>query len=723
MTGRKRKSAGSSQQAAHRLIALSVVLPLLLFAAAAVFDRRAILDAARDQVMSTTNSLAEHAQKVLETADLVLKRQLDHVDGLDWQQIGTSRPLYDFLASVPEELPQVESAFFVDPEGFNSTSSRAFPMRPYDVRTREYYLAALRGEDGLYVSAPFNSQMMGTAGFTVSRARVVDGRFDGLAAVTISPSYFERFYAEVIRRSPNSAATFLRQDGAILARYPPVPDGSPAVPALDTLLREASTASQGWITARSPIDGSQRIGAFRRLAGQDLLVLYSVDEATVLHGWYIHLAAFAAFAVLGAVALLSTARLVLQRGEQERTTLRLLLEETTRRQRAELALQQAQKMEALGRLTGGVAHDFNNLLCAVIGSLELARKRVDEPRAVSLLDNAATAAQRGAKLTAQMLAFSRNQDMEMRPIAVNDIIAAMEGLIRQTLGSLSVLRMDLQPDPWPAIGDSVQLEMALLNFAANARDAMPAGGELTVSTRNLRLDAPDKATGDLVGEFVRIAVRDTGAGMPEEARARAFEPFYTTKGPGKGTGLGLSTVYGFAVQAGGAATIASAPGDGTIVTLYLPRAAQMPAAVPAAAPIGRQEGRLRVLLVDDDPQVRMLTREMLAEAGHDAIDVGSGPAALDILRGGGAFDLLLADFAMPVMNGSQLAAEAARLRPDLPVLLMTGFVDNLALKSWLDLGRRALRKPFGASELAEALIQATAARHTAPARGDTAPTG
>jgi CheY-like chemotaxis protein len=258
--------------------------------------------------------------------------------------------------------------------------------------------------------------------------------------------------------------------------------------------------------------------------------------------------------------------------------------------------------------------------------------------------------------------------------------------------------------------------MALLNFAANARDAMPVGGKLTVSTRNLRLDAPVKATGDLVGEFVQIAVRDTGSGMPEEARARAFEPFYTTKGPGKGTGLGLSTVYGFAVQAGGAATIASVPGSGTVVTLYLPRAAEAPAAAPVPPAAGHQEGRLRVLLVDDDPQVRMLTREMLLELGHDVIDASSGAAALEFLHGGEAFDLLLADFAMPVMNGSQLAAEAARLRPDLPVLLMTGFVDSVALKSWLDLGRRALRKPFGASELAEALFLATATRNASPAR-------
>ncbi len=574
--------AGSARQAARLLTVASVVLPLLLFFASAAFDRAAILDSARNQVLSICDSLAGQAQDVVDTADQVLKRQLDHIHGEDWRTIGASASLHDFLVSAVHELPQLQSAFYVDPQGFNSNSSRAFPMRPFDVRMRDYYLAALAGDAGAYVSAPFRGQMAGSAAFTISRSRITAGAFNGLAAVTIEPAYFQNFYAEVIRRWPTAVAMFMRTDGAVLARYPVGTDPLARVPMTGTLLHLAATEDRGLATARSKIDGRVRIGAFRHLADPKLMVVYSVEEAAVLRVWYVHVALFAAFAALGSFALLMTARVVFERAEREQKALRLLLDETSRRQRAEAALLESQKMEALGRLTGGVAHDFNNLLTAVLGSLELARKRVEDSRTTRLLENAAAAAERGARLTAQMLAFARREDTALCPVGVNDIAAALEPLIRQTLGSGVALAMELAPDLWPAIGEKLQLEMALLNFAANARDAMPAGGRFTIATRNRHLDAEAGIAGGLAGAFVEIAAADTGSGMPAEVRARAFEPFYTTKGAGKGTGLGLSTVYGFAVQAGGGAAIADTPGGGTTLLLYLPRADPAPPDRPAA---------------------------------------------------------------------------------------------------------------------------------------------
>jgi signal transduction histidine kinase/ActR/RegA family two-component response regulator len=371
-------------------------------------------------------------------------------------------------------------------------------------------------------------------------------------------------------------------------------------------------------------------------------------------------------------------------------------------------LHQAQKMEALGQLTGGVAHDFNNLLTAVLGSLELAMKRVTEARILRLLTTAQQAAERGAALTAQMLAFSRRQDPVRRPVDVNTVILEIEELLRRTIGPLIRITYNLEDNLWPAVADPAQLEMALLNLAVNSRDAMPLGGSLIVQTRRITQDEPRNLSGIPSGDYVLVSVVDTGSGMPGDVVARAFDPFFTTKGPGRGSGLGLSMVYGFAKQIGGTATIDSVPGEGTTVTLYLPRSFE--------DPHSRQEGRpvelvptatQSILVVDDDDDVRKLTVQMLEEMGHEVIDAASGRAALDTLKAGHACDLLLLDFAMPVMNGGECAAEAQRLRPHLPILFITGYVDEEALKSISDLGCRLLRKPFQYADLAQAVHEAS----------------
>jgi signal transduction histidine kinase len=274
-----------------------------------------------------------------------------------------------------------------------------------------------------------------------------------------------------------------------------------------------------------------------------------------------------------------------------------LAAEAEERQRAQAALAQAQKLDALGQLTGGVAHDFNNLLAAILGSLEIALKRVEEGRVHRLLDVAMRAAERGAKLTAHMLAFSRKQDLVLRPVDVNDAIGGMSDMLGRTIGPMIRVGHDLAADLWPAVADPVQIEVALLNLALNARDAMPEGGTLTFRTRNVSAARPGtNQTALPQGDYVMVSVSDTGQGMPEEVQARAFEPFFTTKGAGKGTGLGLSMVYGFATQAGGTVTIDSLPGTGTTVSLYLPRAATEIREVSATIKPVTAAQRLRVLL-------------------------------------------------------------------------------------------------------------------------------
>ena len=459
---------------------------------------------------------------------------------------------------------------------------------------------------------------------------------------------------------------------------------------------------------RSTADGRIKIVSVHWLPGRDVFVVASIDRARLLSTWYLHLALFAGFALLAALALAVTAAMALRRADDERRNLEVLVAETNRRQQAEAALQQAQKMDALGRLTGGVAHDFNNLLTAVLGSLELALRRVTDPTVVRLLNAASTAAQRGAKLTAQMLAFARKKTLALQTIDGNEVVAGMDELLRRSIGPLVRLTYQLEPVSWPVLVDRVQLELAILNLVVNAHDAMPEGGDLTIATRNV---AAGDAKGGGLGDHVVISIIDTGQGMTADVRASAFEPFFTTKGPGKGTGLGLSMVYGFAQQAGGTVTLDSVPGSGTSVSIHLPRAAD-PVSLPAPLPDEPIEEQTRsellVLLVDDDATAREPTAAMLRELGCVVTDVDRGSAALDLLRGGLPCDVLLLDFAMPEMNGAQLAAAAKELRAELPIVFITGYADSALLERLQEMGIQVVTKPFRMDTLAGALRRATA---------------
>ncbi len=389
-----------------------------------------------------------------------------------------------------------------------------------------------------------------------------------------------------------------------------------------------------------------------------------------------------------------------------------VISDITARSRAEAALRQAQKLEALGGLTSGVAHDFNNLLMIVLGSLQLLERRLppDDARAARLLDAALQGARRGQALTTRLLAFARLQELAPLPIDPRQLLASLHPMLTQLLGPGIAIQQELPADLWTLRADPNQLELALLNLAANARDAMPQGGRLTLAARNVAVaPSPSAFIGfgnqSVVpeGDYVVLAVRDTGSGMDEAALARAADPFFTTKGPGKGTGLGLSMVHGFAEQSGGALKLSSRAGAGTTAELWLPRTTD-PVAAGAAhtAAEGVAAGRsLRILLVDDDKLVLAGTLAMLEELGHDAVHIAaSGQEALAVLERDGGFDLLLTDHMMPGLSGMQLAARARALHPTLPVLLASGFaeLDEVAGAAW-----PRLRKPYGLADLAAAL--------------------
>lgn len=372
-------------------------------------------------------------------------------------------------------------------------------------------------------------------------------------------------------------------------------------------------------------------------------------------------------------------------------------------EQARQVLFQAQKLDAIGQLTGGVAHDFNNLLMAVMGSLELLRKRLPpDPKAAVLLDNAMQGAQRGAVLTQRMLAFARKQDLKAEGVDIAVLVNGMTGLIERSIGPSVQVKTRFPKRLAPALTDANQLEMALLNLAVNARDAMPNGGAMTIEAGE-ELLAADNVLNLPPARYLRLIVSDDGVGMDEEILARAVEPFFTTKGIGKGTGLGLPMVHGLAEQSGGRMVMKSQPGKGTQIELWLPQAERV-AAGPAAAAEAQVEGARRVLIVlavDDDELVLTNTAAMLEDLGHRVLAATSAAEALVLLERTTP-DLVITDFAMPLVTGLQLADQVRARRPDLPIVLATGYAE-LPPGAGEDLLR--LAKPYGQAELAQILLQ------------------
>lgn len=373
---------------------------------------------------------------------------------------------------------------------------------------------------------------------------------------------------------------------------------------------------------------------------------------------------------------------------------RELSREANVRLSAEAELRHAQKMEAVGQLTGGVAHDFNNLLQALTGCLQMIERRAPTPRIQPLIEAGQQAIDRGSKLVQQLMAFARRQNLRPEAVDVRDRILGMSELLARALRADIAVETAFEPDLWPVEVDPTQLELAIINLAVNARDAMPGGGRLRIETANV-------PAGGGSGGMVRLGICDDGSGMTPEVLARVFEPFFTTKGVGKGSGLGLAQVYGFARQSGGRVEIDSEPGKGTRVSLFLPRTGKAPAdpAVPRLSDDGVTRG-MRVLLVEDDPIVGNMVSAALEDMGYRVVRTAHAAEALAVLSSDGHVDLLFSDIVMPGnMSGLDLAQEARRRRPGLPVVLTTGYSEDVARAE----GMRVLRKPYRIAALVETL--------------------
>jgi two-component system NtrC family sensor kinase len=539
--------------------------------------------------------------------------------------------------------------------------------------------------------------MTGRLIFPVSKRRSdSSGTFAGITEISVSPQAFEKFFSPLAARTSASFA-LIRDDARFLARYPVTTELMPEASAGFAQLI-ARSPDRGKYTAVSNVDKLERRISARRLEGFPLYVTSSLQTDDIVQGWLWHMAGHLIFGIPATLLFVVLILLAMRR-----TT--ALFAEAERREALEASLRQSQKMESVGQLTGGVAHDFNNLLTIILGNLQMALRQVPDGKARTLLVNAHQGAERGAELTKRLLAFSRSQPLDPQLIDANRLVAGMSDLLDRTLGETISVETVRSAGLWQTEADSAELESAILNLAINARDAMPAGGKLTIETGNAYLDEDycETAEGVKPGQYVMISVTDTGSGMPEDVIDKAFDPFFTTKPAGSGTGLGLSQVYGFVKQSGGHVRIYSEVDEGTTVKVYLPRSFAQAKPVPISTtpeniPKGSQE---TVLVVEDDPAVRAYVAESLASLNYRVRQAANAEAAITIINDSVPIDLLLTDVVMPGTNGRVLADAAVQRRPGLKVLYMTGYSRNAIVhQGRLDPGVSLIQKPFSQDVLA-----------------------
>jgi two-component system NtrC family sensor kinase len=690
----------TARNAAIRLLKFmmvaSLVLPALLFAFTAWVSYNNIQRVTDERIDRSLDILHEHALKVLQTIERSFAEVDEIVRGMSDDDIRNNESmLHDRLKHIVEALPQLQGILIVDRNGHPLVSANAFPAHhDLDLSDRDYFKAQQVGTPRTYVSdmqSPLRGGLTDTY-FVLSRPRPSDnGAFNGIMSVALLPSYFEGFYARMSTGEGNYFA-LARQDGSFLARYPLLDNRDVALNPQSELRQGIEQGLERTLyTNESQIDHVERRIGYRKLSGFPLYVLAGVETSAITGEWMRYMSSHLLFGLPLTAFLYAGLALALGRT-------RRLYDEADRREMAEGALRQAQRLEAIGQLTGGVAHDFNNLLMIISGSVQRLRNEFTESKHTRLLDMIVTATQRGETLTRQLLTYSRQQTLTPEVVDLSQRLPVLRELLTRSLRADIEIKVDVPDGVCATRVDSGEFELAILNLAVNAKDAMPNGGTLSIRAKPVTLKGEASEEG-LAGDFVAIRIADTGHGIPADILPRVFEPFFTTKEVGKGTGLGLSQVYGFAQQSGGTATVSSVEGRGTIITLYLPRSVDAPeleaAPVPAQAPT---ETAGTVLLVEDNADVAEVGAGYLRQLGYRVRSVANAQAALAALRLDADVDLVFSDILMPGgMNGLELAREITQRFPDLPVLLATGY--SASAQDAVRQGVVVLQKPYDLESL------------------------
>ncbi|HEV2557743.1 MAG TPA: ATP-binding protein [Microvirga sp.] len=674
------------------LIGAAVVFPLALFTYAGIVNYRNLNDMAAERLDRTLDVLQEHALRVFQTVDRTIGEAGEILRDLSDEEIRAQEAeLHRRLRQTQQALPQIEAIWAFDRNGRALVSSTVNPVPPSLVNAdRDYFRAHVDRDVGSYIGDIITARVGGGSFFVVSRRRSSpDGRFNGVIALTVPPASLQSFYAKVGEGRVLSAG-LIRPDGTFLARFP-AGRGEVARLGANNRFQPAIAANpeRGVYLAVSQIDGIERRISYRRIPNYDVYVQAGFATDAVWSEWRRTMLGHLIFGLPATILLVALTFLALRRTREVQA-------EVQRREMAEAALKQAQRLEAVGQLTGGVAHDFNNLLMVVNGNVERLRRDLTDPRHKRALDSIDKAARRGASLTRQLLTFSRQQTVAPVVVDLRGYLTKLRDMLQSSLRGDIAITLDAAAGLWPVKVDLGELELAILNLGVNARDAMPDGGTLTLSARNTSLggDGGDAPKGD----FVAISVRDTGVGIPSDVLAKVFEPFFTTKEVGKGTGLGLSQVYGFAKQAGGAATIASELGRGTEIILYLPRSREPVTADEDQLALINVRGEGVILLVEDNGEIAEVTKANLEELGYRVLLAPDASAALDVIESDRTIDLVFSDIVMPgTMSGLDLGRALRRIRPGLPVVLTTGY--SSALQSAAPEGFTLLTKPYDLASL------------------------
>ncbi|MDR6412413.1 hybrid sensor histidine kinase/response regulator [Paraburkholderia terricola] len=701
------------------LLIAAIVLPCVYVAAMAFSDFRAREADATDMALRTVRVAEEHALKVFDMNETLDSRIVDLAQDLDDDGISAREAdIHEKLRVMGGGYPQVAAVSIFGRDGRLLASSRFYPVPTLSVAGREDFTGIRDGRDLEHVSKVMTGHVAGEQVFNMGvERRGADGAFAGMVSVALRPSYFSAFYRELLGGSDGTAMTMtlVRTDGAILAHYPRSPREPSAMPAQSPLAEAfAQGRRAGVVRTHSDIDGEKLIVAYRHVGSYPVYVLCGYRASAIWAAWYRHLSVLLLSLFTPSIALWCVIWLSLRRlGAEEEAWERWQAEASMRRS-IESAYRQSRKMEALGTLVGSVAHDFNNLLMIVSANLQIARRR-GAPGLDRELSAMERALKSGQSLTRQLLGVARKQPLRNETLALERWLPACRELLRASLGAKISLVIDVAAGIWPMRVDVAELELALINIAVNARDAMPNGGRFTVRATNIHFRHEDGFP--LTGDFVQLSLEDTGAGMAPDVLARAFEPLFTTKAKGMGTGLGLPQVFAFCERSGGLAAIDSAVGAGTSVRLYLPRATAAPEAEGPAEARAEESGAphgLRILLVEDNEEVAAGTEALLQMMGHQVTCVFNADTALRLFDDAHAkqartgeplpFDLVLSDIHMPgKMNGIDLAEAVLAFDTRLPVILMTGYAEELDRARHVNV--RVLSKPFDIA-LLDQLLQA-----------------